>query len=311
MRIAIIYDNKLRPDCTGEHCKRSIRNKHAVTHFQPEQVRDIEAGYDLYLNIDDGLRYTLPLHLRPSAFWAIDTHFHYKWLLHKSRTFDHVFAVHKDGAEALRKDGIKSATWLPVACDPAFHRKLDVGKKYDVSFIGNVLPGGDTGLVEMAKKTFRSMFIDNRFAPDVRSLMNGFRVGQRGKLLRLVQETFDNVFVGNAYLEEMARIYSESRIVFNRSILNDVNMRVFEALSCGSMLVTNRLDRYGLPELFTDGVHLVTYANKREMVEKIRYYLAHDEDRERIAGAGMLEVRRLHTYDLRMERIITESLGSS
>ncbi len=39
----------------------------------------------------------------------------------------------------------------------------------------------------------------------------------------------------------MARTYSAARTVFNRSIKNDINMRVFEALASGSLLVTNDL----------------------------------------------------------------------
>ena len=52
----------------------------------------------------------------------------------------------------------------------------------------------------------------------------------------------------------MARIYSASRIVFNRSIKDDVNMRVFEALASGSLLLTNDLAANGQAELFRDGV---------------------------------------------------------
>ena len=37
------------------------------------------SGFDLYLNIDDGLRYQLPPDLHPSAWWAIDTHLDFAW----------------------------------------------------------------------------------------------------------------------------------------------------------------------------------------------------------------------------------------
>jgi spore maturation protein CgeB len=58
----------------------------------------------------------------------------------------------------------------------------------------------------------------------------------------------------------MAETYSASRIVFNRSIRDDLNMRVFEALACGSMLLTNALPpESGQEELFVDGTHLATY----------------------------------------------------
>ena len=70
----------------------------------------------------------------------------------------------------------------------------------------------------------------------------------------------------------MARIYSASRVVFNRSIRNDVNYdRVFEAAACGSLLVTNDLAENGQDAHFQDGVHLATYREAGEMVETIGY----------------------------------------
>jgi O-antigen biosynthesis protein len=50
-------------------------------------------------------------------------------------------------------------------------------------------------------------------------------------LLDRLRRQFPKHFIGNCYFEEMARTYSASRTVFNRSIRNDVNMRVFEALA--------------------------------------------------------------------------------
>ena len=105
--------------------------------------------------------------------------------------------------------------------------------------------------------------------------------------------------------------YSRSRSVFNRSIRNDVNMRVFEAAGCGSLLLTNDLTNNGLAELFTDGKHLVTYRSADELLEKLAFYLKHDKAREQIATAGYAEVLARHTYLHRMSQLLRsiESAG--
>jgi glycosyltransferase involved in cell wall biosynthesis len=84
-------------------------------------------------------------------------------------------------------------------------------------------------------------------------------------------------------------------------------MRVFEAVACGSLPVTNDLAENGQGELFGDGVHLVTYRDGGEMLEKIGYYLAHEEEREAIAAAGRAEAVARHTYRHRMERLLAEA----
>lgn len=268
-RIALIYDNSVRKDTTGEYCKRALQKLCKVDHFLPADIEKIPSnGYDLYLNIDDSFRYILPPDLRPSAWWAIDTHLQYSWDLFKAHNFDFVFVAQKDGAEHLRKDGISSAFWLPLACDPEIHTKYFLPKKYDVCFVGNIFPG------------------------------------IREELLGIIRNEFPEHFIGNAYFDEMAEIYSQSKVLFNRSLKNDINMRVFEAMSCGSMLITNNLIENGQKEMFENGVHLVTYNDEIDMVEKIKYYIEHEDERERIASNGMDLVQKNHTYLLRMKNLL-------
>lgn len=268
-RIALIFDNTERPETTGLYCRRALGNLLEVEHFLPSETSRIPRGiFDLFLNVDDGLRYRLPDDLRPSAYWAIDTHMNWEWSLEKARDFDSVFAAQRDGAERLIGEGIETATWLPLACDPEIHCKHGVPKTVDVCFVGNVFPG------------------------------------ERAELLELIQKRFEKTFIGRRYLYEMARTYSTSRLVFNRSVRNDVNMRVFEALACGSMLITNDLAENGQGELFQDGAHLATYSSGEELIDKIAFYLERDKLREQIAVVGRSEALSRHTYLHRMVRLL-------
>ncbi len=212
---------------------------------------------------------TCPRIAGPAQFWAIDTHLDFDRCREKAPRFDLVFAAQRDGVDLLRGIGVQSASWLPLACDPGVHRKHDdVAKQYDVAFVGNVFPG------------------------------------PRAELLGIIQRRYRNSFVGQRYFDEMARTYSAARIVFNRSIRNDVNMRVFEAVACGSLLTTNDLSENGLGELLRDGVQLATYRDGDDLVDKLAFYLEREALRERIAAAGLAEVIAKHTYAHRMETIL-------
>lgn len=269
-RIALIFDDEWRPETTGVYCRRALESLVEVESFRPAAISSIPRGrFDLILNIDDGLRYRIPDDLRPAAWWCIDTHMDFAWCLEKARDFDVVFAAQRDGARQLREQGVPSALWLPLACDEAIHCRYDEDKRWDFCFVGNLFPGS------------------------------------RADLVRLLQQYFSNGFVGQAYFDEMARIYSASRIVFNRSIKNDINMRVFEALACGSLLLTNDLADNGQAELFRDGVHLATYRDGEELLDKLRFYLTREAIRERMAAAGRAEVLAKHTYAHRMQHILS------
>ena len=269
-RIAVIFDGQTRPETTGVYCLRALEGLCRVEHVDPGQISNLQPGqFDLFLAIDDGLRYELPTSLRPSGWWAIDTHLAYDWFLARAGQFDFVFAAQRDGAEQLRRDGIATARWLPLACDPHVHRLHPIAKTWDVAFVGNVFPG------------------------------------PRADLVALLRRHYPSHFIGRAYFEEMAHTYSAARAVFNRSIRNDVNMRVFEALACGSLLVTNDLTDNGQAEFFQDGVHLATYQEADELLDKLRFYLAHEAARERVAAHGREEVVAHHTYVLRMQEILS------
>src|SRR5260370_23195049 len=96
-RVALIFDNKARPETTGEYCRRALQGSLAVTHFLPEDFDQVpRTVFDLYLHVDDGLDYGFPSDLHPSAFWAIDTHLDFSRCLVKAHGFDFVFAAQRD-----------------------------------------------------------------------------------------------------------------------------------------------------------------------------------------------------------------------
>jgi GT2 family glycosyltransferase/2-polyprenyl-3-methyl-5-hydroxy-6-metoxy-1,4-benzoquinol methylase/tetratricopeptide (TPR) repeat protein len=267
-KVCVVFDDTARPDTTGVYCLRALRELVDVVHVRPADLaRAPRSGIDLYLNVDDGLDYRLPRDLRPAAWWVIDTHLNLANDLKKAPDFDLVFAAQRPGAEAVRAAGT-AAEWLPLACDPMIHARHDVPKVHDLCFIGHLAPGPRTELLALVRRHYPDMLVDRRF------------------------------------FEEMARAYSASRLVFNRSLRDDVNMRVFEATACGSLLLTNDLTDAGQTDLLRDGEHLATYRDADELLDKARFYLNHDDARERIASAGRAEAVARHTYRHRMEQVL-------
>ena len=269
-RVALIFDREARPETTGVYCLRALEGLVDVEHVDPGDLGRLpRRGFDLYLNVDDGLDYRVPPDLHPRAWWAIDTHLDYARCRERAGDADFAFAAQRDGAEALRRDGI-AATWLPLACDPEVHRPHEVPKRYDVAFVGNVFPG------------------------------------PREDLLHRLLRKFPLGLVAQLYFDAMAEALSATRLAFNRSLRGDVNMRVFEAVACGSLLLTDDLAANGQAEHFRDGVHLATYRDADDLLDKAAFYLERDALREAIAARGRAEAHEKHTYKHRMERLLAE-----
>lgn len=247
-----------------------------VDHFLPTGDIQPFGKYDLNVWVDwgeDGLTAVLPYVPlecpKPMAYWASDTHLGYGYRLEMARKADFAFVAQKRGLEDFKKDGVSNPIWLPHAVEPLAYPKFDLAtKKYDVCFVGHVNS-------------------NNR----------------QDALDRLFRE-FPNFYYGQALFEDAARKFAESKIVFNISMLDDLNMRTFEAMATGSFLLTNWIPT--IEEFFQDGKHLALYRSHDEMVDKVKYYLKHDDEREKIAQAGYEEVMAKHTIQHRVDVILKE-----
>lgn len=110
---------------------------------------------------------------------------------------------------------------------------------------------------------------------------------------------------GEAWGIDMYNILYNSKITLNRHI--DVaenhanNMRLYEATGVGTMLITDY--KSDLHKLFVLSKEVETYKTEEELLEKTKYYLSHDKEREKIAKAGQKRTLRDHTYKRRMEEL--------
>lgn len=273
-----------KPDPFAEIAAKEIWEKHK-TLLETDQIipnGDLKPFgiYDLNIHVDwgeDGLTGILPYTPsdtpKPSAYWASDTHLGYDYRLATAKKSDFVFCAQKRAVENMKRDGIENPIWLPHAVEPQAYPKGELlTKKYDVCFVGH---------------------INSRNREDA--------------LDRLFKE-FPNFYYGQALFDEAARKFSQSKIVFNISMLDDLNMRTFEVMATGSMLLTNWIPT--IEEFFEDGKHLVLYRDEEEMISKAKYYLKHDDEREAIAQAGYEEVMKKHKIQDRVNVILGEYFKS-
>lgn len=102
----------------------------------------------------------------------------------------------------------------------------------------------------------------------------------------------------------MYDLFARSRLSFNRhtDAGADVgNMRMFHATGLGSCLVTD--GGVNLRDLFEPDSEVVVYRGSEECAEKVRYLLAHEDERLAIAEAGRRRTLRDHTYARRCRQL--------
>ena len=213
----------------------------------------------------------------PTVAYYIDSHTQRGWHIEDARRYDHVFV---SDSRYVGEYG-PNAHWLPMACDPDLHTPTRTEPpEYDVAFVGNLYPGSP--LYEDRRRTLAE-------------LAKRYRCN----------------FQSGVYFTDMANVYASAKVVFNKSVMGDLNMRVFEAMCSGRPLVTDRVE--GLQQLFgtypaDEPRRCVSYNGTEDLIGKLDALLT---DRilwlgDYIGATGRAEVLAHHTYAHRAAQILAE-----
>lgn len=199
--------------------------------------------------------------------------------------YDLVFTYLTRGLERYRSLGLPRVYCVPFGCDPSIHNirseTPDGSKGPDVVFVGTYT---------------------RRRARMIHALQRaGFRPDIYGRYWN--HKTSDKQ--PPVYGEAMARLYSNAKITLNFHTVPGwgPNMRVFEATGSGAFLLTDDCDDIG--RYYLRGKELEVFHDMKDLCAKVRYFVAHDEDRGEIARAGYQRTQREHTYDARMKAILS------
>lgn len=106
------------------------------------------------------------------------------------------------------------------------------------------------------------------------------------------------------YYREAPLAFKTAKININiglRSIINGIPLRCFDILGCGGFLLTDY--HYDFEGLLEDGVDYVSFSDTADMMDKVEYYLTHENERYEISRNGYEKVRHNHSFESRIEMI--------
>lgn len=247
---------------------------HGAVHV-PNVLSKIGFRPDVMLFIEGGTMQIFPIALERldclTAWYGIDTHMDYRKHLYIGRLFDVTFVAQKEYVGKLKADGLLQVEWLPLGFPTELLPASSPARTLDIAYVGS-----DQAAVH----------------PERHALLQALRREQL------------STWFGGASPGEMGRIYSSAKLVFNKSIHNDVNMRVFESTGCGAVLVTDRISDNGMDELFEEGLHYVTYSDASSLVAVVKELLRDSERCALMGDSARRHVLEHHTYRHRARRML-------
>ena len=106
-------------------------------------------------------------------------------------------------------------------------------------------------------------------------------------------------------MTEMPKIFHLSKINLNftsKPIRSGLPLRIWDIMSAGGFVLTNFQTE--IPEYFEIGKEIETFSSQEELLDKITYYLEHEEERKQIASNGYERAKRQYSLDIRIGQML-------
>jgi len=160
---------------------------------------------------------------------------------------------------------VGNSIWFPSCYDDDLIKPLEVVKRHDVGFCGNI--------------------------------------NNRGQLISLLDSKFDfkldKFVIGQAMVEAI----NSYGVHFNANISIDINYRNFETMGCRTCLLTSNNQHYESLGMIS-GENCLVYSNVEQMLDEAAHTVKNDDYREAIATKGYELVSDRHTFKHRVQRIL-------
>ena len=238
-----------------------------------------------------------------TAVWFLDDPFNPDLHVPIAKHFEYVFSQDSNGLEVYEQLGCDTHH-LPLCAFPEHYYPLNnpASLSKPVVFIGS------------------SSEYRHRFFELIMNKLMSFNVEIIGfsweeTLYKYYPNSFKNKWLD---IQQTNEVYNCSKIILNlhrseHDVTNhnkeynkiagcSPNPRTFEALAAGAFQLTDV--REDLSKFYTSGREIETYTSQEDLLEKIEYYLIHEEERQQIATRGYERTLKEHTYAHRLDQML-------
>lgn len=191
----------------------------------------------------------------------------------KKENPDLIFAVTTKTVRDLKRNlNFDKIFYLPFSVDTNIYKNLDLPKTIDIM----------------------ACFAD---------YADGYK--NRSRIKFIARQLKNNMYSKTVLHQQYVDTINKSKIFINANndYDNSLSMKYSECLACGTFFLTDKPEDFDLLG-YEDKKHLVLYNDFKDFKRKLKYYLNHDEIRERIAKNGMKFIRKHHSCEVRVQQMI-------
>ena len=235
-----------------------------------------------------------------TVLWFVEDYLRFPAWKFLAKHYDFVFTIQKgECIEAIKAAGAGEVHYLPTAADAMVHAPLHLTPEEQERW------GSPVSFVGAGYHNRQQMFASLSGLP---LKLWGTEWPGCKPFDRMVQEEGRRLKP-----QEYVKIFNASTINLNLHSSTErdgvdpagdfINPRTFELAACGAFQLVDK--RSLLDEVFIPGEEVETFESRKELVEKIEYYLAHPEARIPFIEKARARVLKEHTYQHRITEMLS------
>lgn len=241
-----------------------------------------------------------------TVLWFVEDYLRFTYWKEIAQYYDYVFTIQKgDCIDAIRRAGATHVHYLPTACDPRIHAPIQLTPEErarwgsPVSFVGAGYHNRRQTFAALTQFPFRIWGTEWPLGKPFDRL-----VQEEGR--RLKPEEYIKIFNST---DINLNLHSSSERDGVDPTGDFLNPRTFELAAAEAFQLVD--ERSLLAECFEAGKEIVTFSSTKDLKDKIAYYMQRPEERKQIARCGRERALRDHTYEKRLDEMLSLIYASS
>ncbi len=293
-----------------------------VEHAHRERPIDLFFSYFLSSYVEPRVIRQISSMGIPTVNWFSNASYQFELVQEIAPAFDYCLTPEIHRVEYYRRIGA-TPIYCQMAANPRVYKPYSIAQEYDVTFVGQAYGDRPDHIAYLLNSGIDvKVWGPGWIAPDPSHSIRKQLRRQLGRIKRtmLGQRSVQRIYLPASRCgeplsdEEMIKMYSRSKINLGFSKagttylmenpIKQMRLRDFEVPMSGGFYMTEWWDE--LENFFDPGKEIVCYHDKADLAEKIKYYLAHNTEREKIRQAGYQRAVNEHTWQKRFQHVFRE-----
>jgi len=245
--------------------------------------------------------------------WFADDHWRFDiFSKNYAHNFSWVSTTDSQAIDKYKKNGYNNVIHTQWACNHFIYKPVEFRVGYDVSFVGQ--PHSDRRYIidELANNKVRVNCFGGGWPSGRISQEKMIEIFSASKInLNLTKSSggIDLISILKIFLSKKDGKFKINHPLswsdYFKSFLGrsreQIKGRNFEIPGCGGLLLSGYADN--IEDYYLPDKEMIFFNNIMDMTDKIKYYLSHEDEREKIRLAGYGRTLREHTYERRFIEI--------